>query len=140
MKESTYIKVEQHQITCKCGTIVVTSCVEYHCSRCGMLLIEGVGNRQGHIVYDYADDVEYEQKELLKKVSVRERGKVFQSQAQLRQFMLSKFKYNRGNIKKRYSLARVGNITLKREFGHTTGMVVIKDTDDNRIMAKGVRI
>ncbi|KKK83822.1 hypothetical protein LCGC14_2789500 [marine sediment metagenome] len=140
MKESTYTKVEQHRITCKCGTVVVTSSVEYFCPRCNELLVRSVGGQQGHIVYDFADDVEYELKRKVKRNSVRERGKLFNTQAQLREYVLSKFKYLRGNIKKRYSLAHDGKVILRRMFGSAVGKIIIDDTDDNRIMARGVRI
>lgn len=136
MNKSTYTKVEQHQITCKCGTIVVTSSVEYFCPRCNKLLVESVGSQQGHTVHDYADDVKYEQK----RNSIRERGKTFHTQGQLREYILSEFKYLRGNIKKRYSLAHNNKIVLTRRFSSNIGRVIIDDTDDNRLMARGVHI
>lgn len=71
----------------------------------------------------------------------RNRNRPFFTQAQVREYVLMNFLYMRGNIHKRYTLSAHSNkITIERVFGRGTGRVIIDDTDDNRMLARGVHI
>ena len=82
----------------------------------------------------------------------QEKPRPFHTQEQLREYVLCKFKYLRGNVKKRYTLTHSNKIVFVREFGNTLpvergqkpmpviGKIIITDTNDNRLLAKAVHI